>query len=699
MIGPLEMVRTFKNEEFGFEIEIGKVARQADGAVLFKQGGTVILAAATSAPSKEFPGFLPLTTEYREMYSAAGKIPGGYFKREGKLSDREVLTSRLIDRAIRPLFPYNYFNQLQVVTTVYSVDKAHAPNTNSLLAASIALSISKIPFLGPIGVIEVGRVDGSWIFNPTHPQQMASDMRIVVAGTEEGVNMVEGSTNELSEKDFVDVMFQAHEKIKKLIAWQKEIQKELNYQEAPVEDTYQFGTWKSEVSSFLNDDRVKRVNTTDKHERYNAVSDLKKEFAAQYKERIEESQVPGSVIDYIISDELQEKLSAMIFKTNKRVDGRDFTTVRPIAVEVGLLPFAHGSSLFTRGNTQALATVTLGSGDDEQKFDTLMDGNPDEGLFMLHYNFPPFATGEVKPMRGTSRRETGHGYLARSAFDFLRPAAKDFPYTMRVVVDILESDGSSSMATACSTTMAMMDAGVPLKKMVAGVAMGLLENTPGVFAALTDISGFEDAFGLMDFKVVGTDSGITAIQMDVKHKGGLPRNVFEQALEQARVGRLHILGEMRKVMTAPNTELSPLVPKVVTLNIIPDKIGAIIGSGGKTIREITETTGTSIDIEPDGLVKIYGGPEAQIDLAIRWVKTLAGQIDKGAVFTGKVRRIVDFGIFVELVPGLDGLAHVSNLPRDIQRNFMQTIKVDDEVKVEVLDHDTATGRTSLKLLS
>ncbi len=453
------------------------------------------------------------------------------------------------------------------------------------------------------------------------------------------------------------------------------------------------------MSAFLTDDRVTHVNVMNKHERDDAIKTLKKEFAAEYAERITESQVPASVIDYIITDELQEKLSDMIFKTNKRVDGRDFTTVRPISVEVGLLPCTHGSSLFTRGNTQALASVTLGSGEDEQRIDTLMQENPDEGLFMLHYNFPPFATGEVKPMRGTSRRETGHGYLARSSFEFLRPAPKDFPYTIRVVVDILESDGSSSMATACSTTMALMDAGVPIKKMVAGVAMGLLEKTPGVFAALTDISGFEDAFGLMDFKVVGTDSGITAIQMDVKHKGGLPRNVFEQALEQARVGRLHILGEMGKVMTAPKAELSPLVPKVITLNIIPDKIGAIIGSGGKTIREITETTGTSIDIEPDGLVKIFGGPEAKIDLAVRWVKTLAGQIEKGAIFEGKVRRIVDFGIFVELVPGLDGLVHVSNIPRDMQRNFMQAIKVNDEVKVEVLDHDEVTGRTSLKLLS
>lgn len=693
------MVRTFRNEEFGFEVEIGKVARQADGAVMLKQGGTVILATATSAPSKEFPGFLPLTTEYREQYSAAGKIPGGYFKREGKLSDREILTSRLIDRAIRPLFPYNYFDQLQILTTVYSVDKEHAPNTIALLAASLALSISKIPFLGPIGVIEIGRINGQWIFNPTHPQQLTSDMRIVVAGTQEGIVMVEGSTDELSEKDFVDVLFQAHEKIKKLIVWQKEIQAALAFEQPLHEDTYGFDVWKTEVSKFLTDERVQRMYSENKHERYTNLALLQADFASEYAEKIDTTGVPGSVIDYIITDELQEKLSNFIFKNNKRVDGRDFTTVRPISIEVGLLPFTHGSALFTRGNTQALASVTLGSGQDEQRIDTLMTEEPGIGSFMLHYNFPPFATGEVKPMRGTSRRETGHGYLARSAFDFLRPTPEQFPYTTRVVVDILESDGSSSMATACSTTMALMQAGVPIKKMVAGVAMGLLEKSAGEFQSLTDISGFEDAFGLMDFKVVGTDVGITAIQMDVKYKGGLPRKVFEHALEQARAGRLHILGEMRKVMTVPKAELSPLVPKVITLSIHTDKIGAIIGSGGKTIREITESTGTSIDIEPDGLVKIFGGPDAQIDLAVKWVKTLAGQIEKGAIFNGKVRRIVDFGIFVELVPGLDGLVHVSNIPRDLQRTFMQTFKLNDDVKVEVLDHDEVTGRTSLKMLS
>ncbi len=609
------------------------------------------------------------------------------------------MTSRLIDRAIRPLFPYNYFDQLQILTTVYSVDKEHTPNTVALLAASLALSISKIPFLGPIGVIEVGRVDEKWIFNPTHQEQRVSDMRIVVAGTEEGIVMVEGSTNELSEKDFVDVLFQAHEKIKKLIVWQKEIQEALHYQPMPVEDVYGFEVWKDAVSKFLTHGRVERMYIENKHERYAYLDEMKKDFAAEYQEKIDKAGAPQSVIDYIFGDELQEKLSNLIFIQNKRVDGRDFTTVRPISVEVGLLPFTHGSALFTRGNTQALASVTLGSGQDEQKFETLMDDDPSAGSFMLHYNFPPFASGEVKPMRGTSRRETGHGYLARSAFDFLRPTAQEFPYTTRVVVDILESDGSSSMATACVTTMALMQAGVPIKKMVAGVAMGLLEKSAGVFQSLTDINAFEDAFGLMDFKVVGTDIGITAIQMDVKYKGGLPRRVFEHALDQARIGRLYILGEMRKVMTMPRTELSPLVPKVITISIHTDKIGAIIGSGGKTIREITETTGTSIDIEPDGLVKIFGGPDAQIDLAVKWVKTLAGQIEKGAIFNGKVRRIVDFGIFVELVPGLDGLVHVSNIPRDLQRTFMQTFKLNDDVKVEVLDHDEVTGRTSLKMLS
>ncbi len=692
------MTKTFRLDEFGFEVEIGKVARQAHGAVWLKHGGTVILATATSAPSREFPGFLPLTIDYREQYAAAGKIPGGYYKREGRLSDREVLTSRLIDRALRPLFPASFFDQVQILPTVYSVDKEHAPNVIALLASSIALSISKIPFLGPVGVVEVGRLHGKWVMNPTYPESLQSDVRIVVAGTKEGISMVEGSVNELSEKEFIDALFLAHDEIKKLVAWQKKIQEELGVETVPADDPYGWDTWVKRADQFLIDDRVQRMYIEDKQERNAYLAELKEAFTSEHEEAIESSGIPQPVIDYMLDSVLKDKLTNLIFKLKKRVDNRVFDTVRPISVEVGLLPFTHGSSLFTRGNTQALVSVTLGGGQDEQRIESLMGDEVENGSFMLHYNFPPFSSGEVRFMRGPGRREVGHGYLARSSFKYLRPSKEDFPYTVRVVADMLESDGSTSMATACGTTMALMHAGVPIKKMVAGVAMGILQGPDGSFISLTDISAFEDAFGLMDFKVIGTDTGITAIQMDIKYRGGLARDVFEMALEQARKGRLFILGEMKKVMSAPHPTVSDLVPKVTRLKVDTDKIGAIIGSGGKTIREIIDNTGTSIDIEPDGLVKIFGGPEANTDLAIRWVKTLAGQIERGSIFEGKVKRLADFGLFVELVPGLDGLVHVSNIPRDLQKTFMRTFKVGAMVKVEVLDYDEVTGRVSLRLL-
>ncbi len=693
------MVKTFRIDEFGFEVEIGKVACQAGGAVWLKHGGTVILATATSALSKEFPGFLPLTIDYREQYAAAGKIPGGYYKREGKLTDLEVLTSRLIDRAIRPLFPSNYFDQIQMVVTVYSVDKEHAPNTIALLAASLAASISKIPFMGPIGVIEVGRLDGKWVINPTYPESLKSDVRIVVAGTHEGISMVEGSVNELSEKEFVDALFFAHEEIKKLVAWQKKIQTELGVEKAPIEDPYDWDTWMKRVDEFLTPDRVKNMYIEDKLERNAYMSEMRDVFTEKYQENITTGEMPQKVINYMFDTVLVEKLTQEIFRINKRVDGRDFDMVRPISVEVGLLPFTHGSSLFTRGKTQALVSVTLGGGQDEQRIESIMgDDVNDNGLFMLHYNFPPFSSGEVRPMRGPSRREVGHGYLARSSFKYLRPDKEDFPYTIRIVADMLESDGSTSMATTCGATMALMHAGVPIKKMVAGVAMGLLQKADGSFVSLSDISAFEDAFGLMDFKVTGTEEGITAIQMDIKYKGGLARQVFEQAFVQARQARLFIMGEMKKVMSKPHPTVSDLVPKVTTLKINTDKIGAVIGSGGKTIREIIDTTNTSIDIEPDGLVKIFGKPEANTDLAIRWVKTLAGQIDLGTIFEGKIKRLADFGIFVELVPGQDGLVHISNIPRDLQKTFMRQLKVGDYITAEILDYDDVTGRISLRML-
>lgn len=692
------MVKTFVNKDFGYEVEIGKVARQADGAVWFKQGGTVILATVVTAASNEFPGFFPLTIDYREYFSAAGKIPGGYFKREGKPSDREVLTGRLIDRAIRPLFPENYFDQVQIIVTVYSVDKEHSPNTVALTAASLALSLSPAPFMGPVGSIEVARVDGEWIYNPQYSQIKKSDVRLVVAGTNEGICMVEGSMDEVSEADLVDVLFNAHALIQKNATWQKQIAQEAGKQKKALNDLYQWDAWTRAIDAFLTSERVAASYIADKAARNDYLDSLRTQLKEEYKDRIENEKIPSAVVDFIFDALLQEKMTEHIFAVGKRVDGRDFDVVRNISIEVGLLPFSHGSALFTRGETQALVSVTLGGGQDAKKMESLMEMQEEDETFMLHYNFPPFSVGEVRSLRGTSRREVGHGHLASSSFSYLLPKNEDFPYTIRIVSDILESNGSSSMATICGSTMALMESGVPLRKMVGGIAMGLLMNKAGSFQVLSDISGFEDAFGLMDFKVAGTRDGITAIQMDIKYKGGLKRDVFVMALAKAREGRLHILGTMEAVMSAPAPTLSPLVPRVTKVKINADKIGAIIGSGGKTIREIIAQTGTTIDVEEDGTVKIFGKAEAGLEKAVNWVKTLAGQVEPGAVYHGKVRRIADFGIFVELVPGFDGLLHVSNIPKDKQRMFGRLFKLNDPITVKVIDYDEATGRVSLKIV-
>ncbi len=693
------MVKTFRLEELNYEVEIGKYACQADGAVWLRQGGTVVLATVVSAKSQEFPGFLPLTVDYREMFAAAGKIPGGYYKREGRSTDKEILTGRLIDRTLRPLFPSNYFNQLQVLATVYSVDKEHMPGTLALVASSLALSISKIPFLGPVGVVEVGRVDGKWIVNPTFSQSQKSDVRIVVSGTEEGIVMVEGSSNEISEAEMVDVLFLAHDSIKKQVAWQEQIRKEVGIAKEEVDQALNWDLWNGKAHAFLTKDVLSRLNVADKVERSKNLKEIKETFIMHLAAEVAEGVVTEKILDYAFEQALNRNVTDFVIAQSKRMDNRAFDKIRAISCEVGLLPYNHGSALFTRGSTQALVSVTLGSGQDEQRVESLMEDDTVGRTFMLHYNFPPFSVGEVRPMRGPGRREVGHGYLAASALKYMLPTKEEFSYTIRVVADMLESDGSTSMATTCGTTLALMQAGVPIKKMVSGIAMGLLRNTQGDFRVLSDISGFEDAFGLMDFKVTGTDDGITAIQMDIKYKGGLPREIFESALAQARQGRLHILGEMRKVMDKPNTKLSDLVPQLETFKISPDKIGAVIGTGGKTIREIIEKTGVaSIDIEEDGLVKIFGTPDSKIDMAINWVKTIAGQIESGARYEGVIKRIVDFGIFVELVPGQTGLVHVSNIPKEKQRTFARDYKVNDAATVEVLDYDSATGRIRLRII-
>ncbi|HEX2977728.1 MAG TPA: polyribonucleotide nucleotidyltransferase [Candidatus Babeliales bacterium] len=690
------MVKKFRLEEFGYEVTLNKFAQQADGAVWFAQGGTVILATVVSAPSPEFPGFLPLTVDYREQFAAAGKIPGGYYKREGRFTDKEILTGRLIDRAIRPLFPENYFNQIQSLATVYSVDKEHSPHTISLVAMSLALTISKIPFMGPVGAVEVARVNGEWIFNPTYSQTKESDVKIIVAGTAEGICMVEGCTNEISEEQFLDVLFKAHEKIKKQVAWQEEICREVGVMKESIADGIAWAEWKEQIEVFLTPDKVSACFIADKIKRDQVMSLLYDQAKAHFEPIAQEKKVSMAVVDYVYDNVLKEKITRLIFEKGQRLDERDFEQVRQISVEVGLLPFAHGSGLFKRGRTQVLASVTMGGGQDEQKVEDLM-GNTIEKSFMLHYNFPSFSAGEVRPNRGPGRREVGHGYLAASALSPMLPDKEQFPYTIRVVADVLESDGSTSMGTVCSSTMALMNAGVPIRKMVSGIAMGLLGSPTGKFQALTDINGTEDAYGLMDFKVAGTQEGITAIQMDIKYKGGLSRSVFEAALEQAKKGRLHILREMQKVMTTPNP-LSDLVPKVIMFKVATDKIGAIIGTGGKVIRDIIDKTGTTIDIEDDGLVKIYGGPDAKVEQAINWVKLLGGLIEKGSVHEGKVRRVAEFGLFVELVPGQDGLVHISMIPREKQRDLQREYPIDSDVKVEVVDYDPATGRIRLKLL-
>ncbi|MGA9530976.1 MAG: polyribonucleotide nucleotidyltransferase [Candidatus Babeliales bacterium] len=690
------MVKKFRFDEFDYEIELGKVARFANGAVWLKQGGTVVLATAVAAPSKDFPGFFPLSVDYRELFSAAGKIPGGYYKREGRPSDKEILTMRFIDRTVRPFFPEDYFDAVQLIATVYSVDKEHAPNINALIASSLAITLSDIPFLGPVAAVDMFYINGTWKVNPLYQESKEATAHFTVSGTQEGICMVEGWAEEITEKEFIDVLFQAHSYIKRLVEWQLEIKQEMGRTKQPINNLFDWDEWSTKAEQYLTSDKVEQAYIADKVERSAYLDQLRKAFLEEHSATIIEKALPKEAIAYIFNSVLKECLTEIIFVRKKRIDGRNLDEVRPITVEVGILPGTHGSALFTRGKTQALVSVTLGSGQDEQKMEGVMEDDPISGHFMVHYNFPPFSVGEVRPLRGPGRRELGHGYLAQSAQKRMLPNKESFPYTVRIVAEMLESDGSTSMATVCGTTMALMYAGVEIKAPVSGVAMGLLQNKKGEFLVLTDILGFEDMFGLMDFKVAGTEKGITAVQMDIKYQGGLERSIFEGALEQARIARLHILSIMQQVMNKPNAELSDLVPKLSTVKVPVDKIGAVIGSGGKTIRAITETTKTEIDIEPDGLIKIFGGQDALTSYAISWVRLLVGQIEKGTQFNGIVRRVADFGLIVSLVPEKDGMLHKSQFSKELQRSFAQKYKVNDPIEVEIADYDPVTDRIQLK---
>ena len=692
------MKKTFRLDELGLELEVGKMAQQADGSAWLKKGGTAILTTVVMSESKDFPGFLPLMVDYREQFSAAGKIPGGYLKREGRSSDKEVLTARLIDRSIRPLFPTYFFNSVQALSTVYSVDRNAPPSVLALLATSIALTISHIPFLESVGAVQIGRIDGKWIIDPTADEEVNSDVKLIIAGTQDGICMVEGSAAGISEAEMVEAFFLAHDVIRKQVAWQQEIAKELQVVKSDNESRHiDWHSWTAKATQFIDSKILDRIfNAGPKKEDLSAaIKSIFTDFHALHAQDI--ALLHGVIeLNFVLDTILEKELAIEIVRRGKRVDGRDFTTVRNISTEVGLLSSVHGSSLFQRGQTQALVSVTLGSGKDAQKTDDVMSDDPVESSFMLHYNFPPFSTGEVKPLRGPGRREIGHGHLAQSAIARVMPSKTEFPYTTRVISDILESNGSSSMATVCGTTMALMNAGVPIKAMVGGIAMGLLEGQPGVFQAITDITGFEDSLGLMDFKVAGTTQGINAIQMDIKYKGGLPRSVFAKALEQAKQARLHILGEMSKVMSQPSKEMSPLVPRFYSVSIDPNKVGGVIGSGGKIIKEIIEKTGTTIDIEGSD-VNIYGKNKEGIDLAILWVKILADQVEQGMVLDGEVARTAEFGLFVDIAPGKAGLVHISKIPRDMQNQLDTHYPLGSKLQVVVLDFERETGKIRLGL--
>jgi len=501
----------------------------------------------------------------------------------------------------------------------------------------------------------------------------------------------------MSEEECIDAFFLAHEVIKKQVQWQKHIAQDYGVEKAPIKETFDWSLWKQRVEASVTPERVKPLFNADKLVRAEVQRKLKESLLEECRAQSSDKDLPIALLEYLFDTVLADVVSELCFTLGCRVDTRPFEKVREVTAEVGVLPSVHGSSLFKRGRTQALVIVTLGGGQDAAKVDQLM-GETVEKTFMLHYNFPPFSVGEVKPLRGPGRREIGHGYLAASAVEGMLPSQESFPYTIRIVADILESDGSSSMATVCGSIMALMDAGVPIKHMVSGVAMGLLRSEKGEFQVLTDIAGIEDAYGLMDFKVAGNSHGITAIQMDIKYKGGLERTTFEKALAAALRGRSHILSEMQKVMQQPRPTLSKLVPQVIAFKVSTDKIGAIIGTGGKVIREITEKTGTSIDIADDGLVKIFGQPGEKLDQAIAWVKALGGVIERGARYQGTVKRIAEFGLFVEVAPGLDGLVHISTIPRAEQQTFMKSIKPGTSLKVEVLDFDQASGKIRLMIV-
>jgi polyribonucleotide nucleotidyltransferase len=664
-------------------IETGRLAKQADGSVVVRSGDTMVLVTAcTAATPREGIDFLPLTVDYKEYTYASGRIPGGFFKREGKPTEKEVLTSRLIDRPIRPLFPAGWRNETQIIALVLSADSENDSDVLAITGASAALALSGIPFTRSIAGVRMGLVDADFVVNPTFEQRKRSRLDLIVAGTKDGIVMVEAGAKEVTEEEMVQALERAHAAIKDIVTGIDALAQQAGKKKTTVTKKEIGREFYREVEEKVLVPLADAMRIQDKLENYGTVDQVLSNLIAS----LPEGEVERKVEAKAIFKELKEKvLRDEILERGKRLDGRAFDQIRPITIEVGVLPRTHGSAVFTRGETQALVTATLGTADDQQKVETV-DGETWK-RFMLHYNFPPFSVGEVAFMRGPGRREIGHGALAERALTPMMPAEEKFPYTVRVVSDILESNGSSSMASVCGGSLAMMDAGVPLKAPVAGVAMGLVMNEEnGKYAVLSDIAGAEDHYGDMDFKVTGTSEGITALQMDIK-VSGITMEIMRQALEQARQGRLFILGKMHDTLSQSRSDVSMHAPRIVTIRIPVDKIRDVIGPGGKMIRSIIERTGVKIDVEDDGRVNVASADEASAAKAIGIIQELTATPELNKTYLGKVQRITDFGAFVEIMPGLDGLLHVSEIAHYRVKDVRDELKEADQVMVKVINID------------
>ncbi|HDR6315324.1 polyribonucleotide nucleotidyltransferase [Bacillus cereus] len=670
-------------------VETSQLAKQANGAVLVRYGDTAVLSTATASKEPKNVDFFPLTVNYEERLYAVGKIPGGFIKREGRPSEKAILASRLIDRPIRPLFADGFRNEVQVVSIVMSVDQDCSSEMAAMLGSSLALSISDIPFEGPIAGATVGRINGEFVINPTVEQQEQSDIHLVVAGTKDAINMVEAGADQVPEETMLEAIMFGHDEIKRLIAFQEEIVQAVGKEKTEVKLYEVDADLNQAVREMSEKDMHSAIQVHEKHAREDAINEVKKRVIEHYEAQEADADTLGQVSE-ILYKIVKEEVRRLITVEKIRPDGRKGDEIRPLASEVGILSRTHGSGLFTRGQTQALSICTLGALGDVQILDGL--GVEESKRFMHHYNFPSFSVGETRPMRGPGRREIGHGALGERALEPVIPSEKDFPYTVRLVSEVLESNGSTSQASICGSTLAMMDAGVPLKAPVAGIAMGLVK-TGEHYTILSDIQGMEDHLGDMDFKVAGTAKGVTALQMDIKIDG-LSREILEEALQQAKVGRVHILNHMLSVIAEPRTELSAYAPKIITMSINPDKIRDVIGPSGKQINKIIEETGVKIDIEQDGTVFISSINQEMNDKAKKIIEDIVREVQVGEIYEGKVKRVEKFGAFVELFSGKDGLVHISELALERVGKVEDVVKIGDVITVKVIEIDKQ-GRVNL----